>query len=162
MSRIAPIVVTGMFVLAAAVVGFFGMSHLMQASGRTSGNTLGMTPAELTNARASFDANIRRLNAMRAHIVEQFNTKGSYPLSAQMQAVSVGLDPKFADAAAGKFGGSYLYWSETGKDYKLIAIGTGDCFIARADQKALVDPSRAWGPMDCNAYGYWTPNARTR
>lgn len=50
-----------------------------------------------------------------------------------------------------------LKYISDSKSYKLIAVGTGDCAIARTLKPDMVDPKRSAGPLDCLAYGIWTP-----
>lgn len=159
MDRIKQTVVTASFVLIAATLGFVGTYMILSAGSRARPAAASKSQAE---ARASFDANLKRLDAIRAHVLAHFQSKGSYPISKVMAGTSGTLGAKFPDASAGKFGGSYLYWSETGTDYKVIAIGTGDCFMARELRGDLVDPVRSWGPMDCHAYGYWSDGAKMK
>jgi hypothetical protein len=148
------------FVLTAAALGFAGTFMLLSASAR--GTKAPQLSKDQIEGRASFEANLKKLDSIHKHVLTHYQNKSSYPLSAQMQAVSVALGSEFTDQAGGKYGGSYLYWSETGRDYKLIAIGTGDCAIARELRPEMADPTRSWGPFDCNAYGYWTAGGKAK
>lgn len=150
------IVALASFVLLAAILGFGGTYLIMD---RSSQAPFARFEADAQN---SFQANIKALVQMRAYLSGQLSSTGSYPISPSMQLVSAGLGKQFGDAGVGLFGGVYLYWSDNGKEYKLLANGTADCFVARRLAPDMVDPARSWGPVDCLAYGFWTPGAKAK
>jgi len=44
-----------------------------------------------------------------------------------------------------------------GVSYKAVNIGSGDCAVIRLIQPSMVDPKRSAAPLDCLAYGFWSP-----
>lgn len=52
-----------------------------------------------------------------------------------------------------------LRYRSDGRSYKLVFVGSGDCHRARVYWPEAIDTKRAFGPVDCLAYGVWTPNA---
>jgi hypothetical protein len=154
------LVILSIFVLTAAAIGFVGTAMLMNA--KAGSNAASPPTKDLLEARASFEANLKRLDALHTQILTQFQNTSSYPISATMQSVSVALGKDTNPAAVGKYGGVYVYWSETGKDYKLIAQTTGDCHIARERRPEMIDIGRSWGPVDCIGYGYWSPGGKSK
>lgn len=60
---------------------------------------------------------------------------------------------------AGPYPGKLLYKSN-GTDYKIIISNNGDCFIVRAIAPKMIDPTRSMGPIDCDAYGVWSPDGK--
>jgi hypothetical protein len=65
-------------------------------------------------------------------------------------------DPAGAETAATQ----YLYWSD-GRDFKLIAQGSGDCSTAVEAGGVRRDPKRS-DAAGCSAYGFWTPGAEDK
>jgi hypothetical protein len=155
-------VLLGVFTLTAAALGFAGTYALLAQRAPAPPPPTKQQAQIMADARASFEANTKYLDTIHKFILTEYQEKSVYPVSATMQPVSVALSKQFKDAAPGKLSGNYTYWSETGKDYKLIVTFTGDCFIARERRPEMVDPSRSWGPADCIAYGYWTPGAKMK
>jgi soluble lytic murein transglycosylase-like protein len=150
------------FVLTAAALGFAGTYVLLTQRAAGPPPPTKQQSQALADALSSFEANTKYLDSIHKHILTEYQEKSVYPISATMQPVSVALGKQFKDAAPGKLSGNYSYWSDTGKDYKLIVSFTGDCFVARERRPEMVDPSRSWGVTDCIAYGYWTPGAKLK
>jgi hypothetical protein len=148
------------FTLIAATLGFAGTYALLsQRTPAPNGPTKQQTKA-LADAQASFDANMKHLDSIHKYILSEYQEKSAYPVSATIQPASVAFAKKFEDNGPGRRGSAY-YWSETGKDYKLVMAYSGDCFIARERRPETIDPARSWG-TDCASYGYWTAGALTK
>lgn len=53
----------------------------------------------------------------------------------------------------------HMRYQSDGRSYKFLFIGSGECHKARLYWPESVDMRRAFGKVDCVAYGVWTPNA---
>ncbi len=107
---------------------------------------------------------IQRLNVligMAQRLSEYSKAKGAFPetggklmdfVSAVPNIKAAGVKIALPDNAFAN-----IKYISDGKSYKIIAVGTGDCAVVRAIQTTMVDPKRSAGPLDCIAYGVWTP-----
>lgn len=117
---------------------------------------------------ASFDqrlptyaANLAYLQRVRSAIEARRSQTGSFPQTPATflpLATVAAAVPALLGLISHPFeeGATVLYRSD-GRDYKLVAYRSGDCFMARILDPPLVDPVRSAGSVDCIYHGYWTP-----
>ena len=127
-------------------------------------------PWYTTQRTARYQERLRDLEALRQGLTAFHAKYGRYPVNAGFLGyltAPVAPNPEWIPGLAPEFlpalpsdparsdgpGKQYLYHSD-GTEYKLIAHNSGDCALAKADARNMVDPAR-----DCWAYGYWTPGA---
>ena len=123
--------------------------------------------APLRDALRNPGPSILRINALTAvaQALDRFAAVGGgYPNSdGKMVAIANvqdvfrrrGIEVSVPELAAGQ-----MRYISDGGSYKLIISAAGDCAVVRALRPAMVDPRRAFGKLDCLAYGFWTPAGR--
>jgi hypothetical protein len=109
-------------------------------------------------------ATVQRMNslfAFNAILAEYGRKTGAYPnsqdrLVSARKAMDIVQDAEFfRNVPAGLI--DQMQYVSNGKSYKVIIVGAGDCAVVRVLRPAMVDPKRSSGPLDCVAYGYWSP-----
>ena len=141
------------FILLAAIIGFAGTYILLNGAVFASGAT-GL-PSGAEEGANTFRKNYATLQSIKSQLEQRKQDTGSYPKAAAFVEPDTILQGKFPPATLGGASGRFLYISPEGTDYKLIAIGTGDCFFAKTARPELVDPARSYGLVDCYGYGFW-------
>ncbi len=118
----------------------------------------------LRNALQNPSGTVQRINALfafNAILAEYGSRNGIYPNS-QGQLVSAAKALEVIGNADYRKNVpvsimNQMQYVSNGKSFKVIVVGAGDCAVVRALRPALVDPKRSSGPLDCVAYGYWSP-----
>lgn len=123
--------------------------------------------APLRDALEDPGQSILRINALIkvAQALDKFaSVGGGYPnTEAKMVAIASVQDVfrrREIEAAVPETAARQMRYISDGKSYKLIVTAAGDCAVVRALRPAMVDPRRAFGKLDCLAYGFWTPAGR--
>ena len=156
-------------IMAVAAGGFAAYFHMLNAQASLTQTAAAPAVSALADryaeAKATYADNQTTIAAITRALEARQSRDGSFPESENRQwmpwpamkareGAALARTPSFP--ANGQ--GGFLYRSD-GKDYKLVALSTKDCFVAQIEAPGMVDPARSAGTTDCIAYGTWSAGA---
>ncbi len=118
----------------------------------------------IAEARSGFSQNIKLIDAIATAINADRLKTGAYPVTGGtfiLWGKYVEKNPQFVAVSPGSLGQGSFIIQASERDFKILAVQTGDCIAALLDQPAAVDPVRTGSRLDCVYYGRWSEGAKS-